>query len=317
MRLFANAKFDFLGKRRNALMLSGIALAALLAISIVWQFSRGSWLNYGVDFTGGTIVQVQFTESTSVGDLREIVAPVAPGTEITRFGEENEFLFRAPGFSEEGTAVSDQILQTLGEHFPESSFEVTRTEAVGPKVGGELQQKAVIAIILSLLATLAYLAVRFEWRFGVAAVGSTAHDMILSILLISAFRLDVSLTTVAAVLTIVGYSLNDTIIVFDRIRENLKGSGRRQDKTEVMNRSINETLPRTVLTSGTTLATLLALFLVGGGAIQEFALILILGIVIATYSSIFIASPLLYYIEERWPRGKETRPAARPARVKA
>jgi preprotein translocase subunit SecF len=316
MRLFANANFDFLGKRRAALTLSGVALAALLAISIVWQFSRGSWLNYGVDFTGGTIVQVHFTEPASVGDLRGIVTQVAPGTEITRFGAENEFLFRAPGFSEEGTVLSDQIVQTLGENFPAGSFEVTRTEAVGPKVGGELQQKALLAIILSLLATLAYLAVRFEWRFGVAAVGATAHDLILSVLLISAFRLDVSLTTVAAVLTIVGYSLNDTIIVFDRIRENLKGSGRRQDKAEVMNRSINETLPRTVLTSATTLATLLALFLIGGTAIQEFALILILGIVIGTYSSIFVASPLLHYIEERWPR-KEARPTGRPVRAKA
>jgi preprotein translocase subunit SecF len=293
MRLFANANFDFLGKRRTALTLSGVALVALLAVSIVWQFSRGSWLNYGVDFSGGTIVQVHFTEPASVGDLRGMVTPVAPGTEITRFGAENEFLFRAPGFSEEGTAVSEQIVQTLEENFPANSFEVTRTEAVGPKVGGELQQKALLAIILSLLATLAYLAVRFEWRFGLAAVGATAHDLVLSLLLISAFRLDVSLTTVAAVLTIIGYSLNDTIIVFDRIRENLKGAGRRQDRVEVLNNSINETLPRTVLTSVTTLATLLALFLIGGGPIQEFALILILGIVIGTYSSIFIGSPLL------------------------
>jgi preprotein translocase subunit SecF len=316
MRLFANANFDFLGKRRTALTLSGVALVALLAVSIVWQFSRGSWLNYGVDFSGGTIVQVHFTEPASVGDLRGMVTPVAPGTEITRFGAENEFLFRAPGFSEEGTAVSEQIVQTLEENFPANSFEVTRTEAVGPKVGGELQQKALLAIILSLLATLAYLAVRFEWRFGLAAVGATAHDLVLSLLLISAFRLDVSLTTVAAVLTIIGYSLNDTIIVFDRIRENLKGAGRRQDRVEVLNNSINETLPRTVLTSVTTLATLLALFLIGGGPIQEFALILILGIVIGTYSSIFIGSPLLYYIEQRWPRS-EARPSGRPARAKA
>lgn len=316
MRLFANANFDFLGKRRTALTLSGVALVALLAVSIVWQFSRGSWLNYGVDFSGGTIVQVHFTEPASVGDLRGMVTPVAPGTEITRFGAENEFLFRAPGFSEEGTAVSEQIVQILEENFPANSFEVTRSEAVGPKVGGELQQKALLAIILSLLATLAYLAVRFEWRFGLAAVGATAHDLILSVLLISAFHLEVSLTTVAAVLTIIGYSLNDTIIVFDRIREHLTGAGRRQERVEVLNRSINETLPRTVLTSATTLATLLALFLIGGGPIQEFALILILGIVIGTYSSIFIGSPLLYYIEQRWPRS-EARSSGRPARAKA
>jgi preprotein translocase subunit SecF len=316
MRLFANAKFDFLGRRRSALTLSGAVLAVLVVLSLVWQFGRGSWLNYGVDFTGGTIVQVQFSEPTSVADLRGIITPVAPGTEITRFGAENEFLLRAPDFSEEGAAVSEQIVQSLGEHFPAGAFEVTRTEAVGPKVGAELQQKALLAILLSLIATLAYLAVRFEWRFGVAAVGATAHDLILTILIIAGFRLDVSLTTVAAVLTIVGYSLNDTIIVFDRIRENLKGSGRRVGLVEVLNRSINETLPRTVLTSATTLVTLLALFLIGGAALQEFALILILGIVIGTYSSIFIASPMLYYIEQRWPR-EAARATSRPARVKA
>jgi preprotein translocase subunit SecF len=316
MRLFANAKFDFLGRRRTALTLSGGVLAILLALSLVWQFSKGSWLNYNVDFTGGTIVQVHFSDPASVGELRDVIAPVAPGTEITRFGAENEFLFRAPGFDAEGVAISEQIVKTLGERYSDGSFEVIRTEAVGPKVGGELQQKALLAIVLSLIATLAYLAVRFEWRFGVAAVGATAHDLILTILLIAGFRLDVSLTTVAAVLTIVGYSLNDTIIVFDRIRENVKGAGRKLGLVEILNRSINETLPRTVLTSATTLVTLLALFLIGGAALQEFALILILGIVIGTYSSIFIASPLLYYIEQRWPR-EAARVSGRPARVKA
>jgi preprotein translocase subunit SecF len=316
MRLFANANFDFLSGYRKAFTLSGIAVAILLALSIFWQIDRGSWLNYSVDFTGGTIVQVEFTEPTSVADLREIVAPVAPGTEITRFGAENEFLFRAPEFSAEGDAVSDRVAHALGERCSDGSFEITRVEAVGPKVGGELQQKAVIAIVLSLLATLIYLAIRFEWRFGVAAIGSTAHDVILTILIIAGFRLDVSLTTVAALLTIVGYSLNDTIIVFDRIRENIRGAGRRAESVEIINRSINETLPRTVLTSVTTLATLLALFLIGGAAIQEFALILILGIVIGTYSSIFMASPLLYLVEKRWPR-TEARTGGRPARVKA
>jgi preprotein translocase subunit SecF len=317
MRLFANAKFDFLSGGRRAFTLSGTVVAILLALSLVWQFSHGSWLNYGVDFTGGTIVQVEFTEPTSVADLREIIGPVAPGTEITRFGAENEFLFRAPEFSAEGNAVSDRVALALSEQFAEGAFEITRIEAVGPKVGGELQQKAAIAIILSLIATLAYLAVRFEWRFGLAAVGATAHDIVLTILIIAGFRLDVSLTTVAALLTIIGYSLNDTIIVFDRIRENVKGAGRRADSTEIINRSINETLPRTVLTSATTLATLIALFLIGGAAIQEFALILILGILIGTYSSIFMASPLLDIIERRWPRTEARPSSGRPARVKA
>jgi preprotein translocase subunit SecF len=140
MRLFANANFDFLSGYRKAFTLSGIAVAILLALSIFWQIDRGSWLNYSVDFTGGTIVQVEFTEPTSVADLREIIAPVAPGTEITRFGAENEFLFRAPEFSAEGDAVSDRVAHALGERFSDGSFEITRVEAVGPKVGGEVLQ---------------------------------------------------------------------------------------------------------------------------------------------------------------------------------
>lgn len=319
MRLFANANYDFLGRRKVSLSLSGVALVLLLVVSIFWQFSREGWLNYNVDFTGGTLVQVQFNQPTTVGDLRDLISSAVPGTEITRFGSESEYLFRAPGFTEEGAPISDQIVQALAQNFSEDAFEVTRTEAVGPKVGGELQQKAIIAIVLSLLATLAYLAVRFEWRFGVAAVGATAHDMILTVLIISALQLEVSLTTVAAVLTVIGYSLNDTIIIFDRIRENIKGTGRKLGLIEVFNRSINETLPRTVLTSGTTLVTLLALAIIAKGAIQEFALILIFGIAVATFSSIFIASPLLLYIEQRWPRAekKSGSSATRPARVNA
>lgn len=310
MRLFANANYDFLGRRKLALSLSGALLAVLLVVSLFWSFGRGSWLNYNVDFTGGTLVQVQFNTPATVGELRELIAPAVPGTEITRFGAENEFLFRAPTFSEEGTAVSDQIVELLAQRYSADSFEVIRTEAVGPKVGGELQQKALIAIALSLLATLIYLAFRFEWRFGVAAVGATAHDMLFALFVVAALRLEVSLTTVAALLTIIGYSLNDKIIVFDRIRENIGGSGRKKDYVEIVNRSINETLPRTVLTSGTTVATLLALAIIGQGAIQDFAIILIMGIIVGTYSSIFIASPLLYYIERRWPRGEKKKGAA-------
>lgn len=318
MRLFANANFDFLSRRKTAFTISGAVFVVLLGLSFTWLFGRGSAFNYGVDFTGGTLVQVHFYEPTSVGELREIIAPVAPGTEITRFGADDEYLFRAPDFAEEeGTALSDQIIETIGAHFSADAFEITRTEAVGPKVGGELQQKAILAIALSLIAILLYLAIRFEWRFGVAAVGATAHDLILALLIISAFRLEVSLTTVAAVLTIIGYSLNDKIIVFDRIRENLRGAGRKFDFIEVLNRSINETLPRTIMTSVTTLVTLMALFLVGGTILQEFALILILGIVIGTYSSIYVGSPLLYYIERRWPRTESRAGAKKAAHVSA
>ena len=317
MRLFANANYDFIGRRRAAYLLStGVLVLSLLA-GAYWQVTRGSWLNYGVDFTGGTIVQVVFEHPTTVAELREAADAVVPGTEITRFGGENEFLIRAPIFSEEGTSTVDQLIQGLSARYGENAFEVVRTGAVGPKIGGELRQKAVFAVLFSLAATLIYLAFRFEWRFGVAAVVATAHDVLLTIGLISALRLEVALPTVAAVLTIVGYSLNDTIVIFDRVRENLKKVGRRMELPEILNLSINETLPRTVLTSATTLATLFALFVLGGSTIREFALILLAGILIGTYSSIFVASPVLLEIERRWKPKESGAKGSRPARAGA
>ncbi|HUP90070.1 MAG TPA: protein translocase subunit SecF, partial [Longimicrobiales bacterium] len=189
--------------------------------------------------------------------------------------------------------------EVLRTHY-QSNFKVVRTEAVGPKVGTELQRKAIMAVFLSLIATLIYLAIRFEWRFGLAAVIATAHDTFITLGLISIFQFEVSLTTVAAILTILGYSLHDTIIIFDRIRESLKTRGRKVDLVEVMDRAINETLPRTILTVSTVLVTLLALALLGGTAISGFAVIMLIGVAIGTYSSIFVASPVLLEIEKRW-----------------
>jgi len=318
MRLFANANFDFIGHRRRAYLVSGLALAISIVVAVVWQIRLGSWLNYGVDFTGGTLVQVEFTEPTPIGDLRQVISPILPGSEIAQFGSERDFLIRAPQFTDEGVNVTETVVSALTNRYGEGSFTVTRSEAVGPKIGSELQRKAAFAILLSLAVTLIYLAFRFEWRFGVAAIISTAHDVFVTLGILSVFRFEVSLTTVAAVLTILGYSLNDTIVVFDRIRENLKASGRREEIVPLVNRSINETLPRTVLTSVTTLATLFALFVFGGGTIREFALILFLGVVIGTYSSIFIASPVLLEIMNRWkPKPKQVRPVGRPVQARA
>jgi preprotein translocase subunit SecF len=186
---------------------------------------------------------------------------------------------------------------------------VVRTEAVSAKVGDELQQKAMIAILLSFAATLIYLAFRFEWRFGLAAVVATMHDTLITLGIISIFRMEVSLTTVAAILTIVGYSLNDTIVIFDRIRENLKKAGRKVDLVPLLDRSINETLPRTVLTGGSVIATLAALAILGGSTIRGFAVIMLIGVLIGTYSSIFVASPVLYEIEKRWGVKKADKPS--------
>jgi len=310
MRLFANANYDFIGKRRTAYAIAGALLGLFFIAAIVFQVTRGSWLNYGVDFTGGTLVQVRFEQPTSANELREAL----PGTEITRFGGENEYLIRAPVY-EEGTDASAPVVAALQEKYGQGTFQVVRTEAVGAKIGGELQQRALLAILVSFLFTLIYLAFRFEWRFGVAAIIATAHDVLFSLGMIAALQLEVSLPTVAAVLTILGYSLNDTIVVFDRARENLKRTGRREDFAAVLNRSINETLPRTILTSVTTAAALLALFLFGGDIIRGFAMIMLVGVVVGTFSSIFIASPVLLEIEKRWPstakKGSRTSRAAR------
>jgi preprotein translocase subunit SecF len=238
---------------------------------------------------------------------------------ITRFGDEgaNEFVIRAP--LEEGasiTAVSEEIQQQIRSGLPGASFEVVRTELVGAKVGGELQRQAALAILISFVLTLVYLAFRFELRFGVAAIIATLHDIIVVLGYMAVFRVEISLSTVAAVLTVLGYSLNDTIIVFDRIRENLHMKGaRKRDPIELINQSINETLPRTIMTGGTTLATLLALAFLGGPVVRDFAVVLIVGIAFGTYSSIFIASPALIEIQKRWGVGelrekpKRTEPA--------
>ena len=312
LRLFAHANYKFIEIRRIAYAISIATVVISLGAFVFFQVAKGSWANYGVDFAGGTLLQVRFTQPTSVGQLRGVLAPQFPGTEITRFGGENEFLIRAAHFSEGDANVSDLMAGTLRQEYGEK-FSVVRTEAVGPKVGGELQQKALIAILLSFAATLIYLAFRFEWRFGLAAIITTAHDIIVTLGVISLFRLEVSLTTVAAVLTIVGYSLNDTIIIFDRIRENLKKLGRKVDLIHAMDRSINETLPRTTLTVTTTLATLASLAILGGSTIRGFAVIMFFGIALGTYSSIFVASPVLYEIERRW--GEQ--PGSKPARQRA
>jgi preprotein translocase subunit SecF len=212
------------------------------------------------------------------------------------------------------------VTQGLDAVLGQGSYTVVRTEAVGPKVGGELRQKALLAIFLSFFAVLAYLAYRFEWRFGLAAVIATAHDILATIAFIGVMRLEVSLTVVAAVLSMVGYSLNDTIIIFDRVRENLHRH-KHESFEQILNRSVNETLPRSVLTHGTTMASLIALTIFGGEVIRPFALVMLFGVFTGTFSSIYIASPVLLAIEKRWPgpaaRGHLTpkkAPAPAPAR---
>ncbi len=315
VRFFPNANYKFLEVRRYSYIATILAFVIGIGFSLFYQVSKGSWLNYGVDFAGGTLLQVRFQQPTEAADLRTAIETRVPGTEITNFGDQNEFLVRTPRFTAGNQSASDQAVATLRERFG-NSFQVVRTEAVTAKVGRELTRKGVIAVLLSFAATLIYLAFRFEWRFGLAAVIATMHDTLLTLLIIAVFRFEVSLTTVAAVLTIVGYSLNDTIVIFDRIRENLKKTARKHiDLGELFNRSINETLPRTTLTASTTLAMLFSLAIFGGAILREFAVILIIGIVLGTYSSIYIASPVLYDIERRWGDKSGHKPAERGTKV--
>ena len=305
MRLFHNASYRFIEARRKAYVVSGIALGAGIVFMTLNVVNIGSWQNYGVDFTGGSLIQIQADANLTAGDLRDALGG-ADAPPITRFGEESEFVVRAP-VAEDGSigAVADTIEAQLAAAVGEDAVEVVRTEQVGAKVGGELQLKALYAILFSFLLTLIYLAIRFELRFGMAAVIATLHDILITLGFLAAFRVEIALPTVAAILTILGYSLNDTIVVFDRIRENMHKKGaRKRNPVDLVNQSINETLPRTILTSGTTLAVLFALLVLGGAVISDFTVVLILGVIIGTYSSIFVASPALIEIQNRWGLGK-------------
>jgi preprotein translocase subunit SecF len=300
MRLFANANYDFLGHRRKAYLITLAVIVPGLLVALL----RG--VNYSVEFTGGTLMQVESAKPMDVGQVRNaLAAQGVEGAEIQTFGTNRELVIRArlaqAGTDQNDTQATSAALQkALDSVLGPGSYTVLRTEAVGPKVGGELRHKALMAILLSFLAVLAYLAYRFEWRFGVAAVIATAHDILASIAFIAIAQLEVSLFVVAGLMTIIGYSLNDTIVIFDRIRENLH-LRKREQFADILNRSINETLPRTVFTGTTALGSLLALAVLGGEVVRPFALLMLFGVIVGTFSSIFIASPALLEIEKRWP----------------
>ena len=321
IRLFANAAYDFIGYRRWAYGLTALFVVPGLALLLV----RG--LNYSIEFTSGTLLQVRTQTPVGTAAIRTALAGAGLGhAEIQTFGAENEYVIRArlEASAEEGDAstqaVAQAVTQALDGALGAGTYEIVRREAVSPRVGRELQGKAALAIFISFFVTLAYLAIRFEWRFGLAAVLATAHDIIATLAFMSYLNLEVSLTVVAAVLTVVGYSLNDTIIIFDRVRENLR-KFRRQNLYEILNLSVNQTLPRSILTHSTTMAAVLALALLAGPVIRPFALVMLFGIFTGTFSSIYIASPVLLWIEGRWPgqdaRGAraitDSRPAAEPA----
>jgi protein-export membrane protein SecD/preprotein translocase SecF subunit len=301
VRMFKDAAYDFIGLRRYAYGFT----AVMLGVSVLFLVVRG--VNYSIEFTGGTFLQIHAEGAVDYGRIRSgLDAGGLPGAEIQPFGAPGEFVIRARSAVAGTTDVNNTQVtasaatRALDGVLGAGKYQVLRTAAVSPKVGGELRQQALGAILLSFLLVLVYLAWRFEWRFGVAAIVATAHDILATMGFIAVAHLEVSLVVVAGVLTMVGYSLNDTIIIFDRAREDLKKYPK-DSFAQILNRAVNETLPRSVLTHGTVIATLTALAVFGGEVIRPFALVMFFGVFTGTFSSIYIASPVLLYVETRWP----------------
>ncbi|MFO7830588.1 MAG: protein translocase subunit SecF [Desulfuromonadaceae bacterium] len=284
-----DVNIDFISKRRYAAVLSVVLILVGLAALVV----RGG-PNYGVDFAGGTVVQVRFNQPTDAVQIKDLLVPEVIGSAVVqRFGDEdNEFLIRAEEADGGLQGMRTALMQKLEQEYGEGGVELRRVEMVGPQVGKDLRQKGLMAIVYAMVGILLYISWRFELRFAVGAIVALVHDVTLTFGAFSLFDKEIGLPIIAAFLAIIGYSLNDTIIVYDRIREN---RGRYNDRSfaDIINRSINDTLSRTILTSTTTLLVVLSLFIFGGGVIHDFAFALLIGVIVGTYSSIYIASPVL------------------------
>lgn len=284
----ADTKINFIGVRHVALALSALLILASIGVLA----TRG--LNFGVDFTGGTVVEIRLPEAPDLAALRASL----DGASVQEFGAPTDLLIRLPPTDDSKAAVA-ALKDTLTVAHPEVVYR--RTEFVGPQVGAELARKGLYAVIFSLIGILGYIWLRFEWRFGVAAIAALAHDAVLTLGLFTATGLEFSLESVAAILMIAGYSINDTVVVFDRIRENMR-KFRTRPLGQLFNESVNQTLARTVMTSVTTLLALAALWAFGGEVIRGFVYALIFGIGVGTYSSVFIAAPVLLLLEGDGPR---------------
>jgi preprotein translocase subunit SecF len=293
---------DFVGKRKLAMIFSWV----LILIGMGTLFLRGP--NYGIDFAGGTLVQVKFEQATSAGDIKDALKGVDLGPVIVQqFGDQtnNEFLIKTQSSSAELEGLSQKIKTALENVYGSGKVDLRRAEMVGPQVGKDLRQKGLMALLWAMIGTLIYITWRFEFRFGVGAVIATIHDVLITLGAFAVFNREIDLTVIAAFLAIMGYSLNDTIIVCDRIRENM-GKHSKDGLAAIINRSVNETLSRTLLTSGTTLLVILSLFIFGGGVIHGFAFAMLVGVLIGTYSSIFVASPVILFWEGRKGQRSET-----------
>ncbi len=289
-------KFDFVGNFRKALVVSSALILAGLA-SLVLKGGP----NYGIDFAGGTLVHVRFHKEEKVDAVRSALAAAElADASIQDFRSADsrggEFLIRVASGKDEKSDVSERVTRALTDRFGTDAWEILRIETVGPRVGRELRTRAILAVLAATVMMGIYIWIRFELRFGIGAAVALFHDVLITVGALSLFNYEFDLTIVAALLTVVGFSVNDTVIVSDRIRENLR-KNRRDPLDKIINQSINETLSRTILTTGTAILVLLALFFLGGDVINGFAFALLVGFTVGTYSSIFISSPIVLWLQ--------------------
>ncbi len=290
IEILGKTSIDFIKRRNYAFVFSGILV--FIGLLTVVQLFRGH-ANLGIDFAGGTAVQLQFEAPVELGDARKLLSATGfPDAELQEFTRDNKLLIRVKKLTTIEEKVAERVVAAFRDGFPDNEFVVDSTTEIGPTIGKKLQQDALVAIVISMIGIITYIALRFEFRFGIAAAIATFHDVLAVLGIFYVLEKEINLLVVTALLTLAGYSLTDTVVVFDRIRENLRQK-KRGSLGAVINAGINQVLSRTLVVSLTTLLALTALFFFGGEVIHDFSLALLLGVLIGTYSSIFVASPLL------------------------
>ena len=290
----SETNIDFMGKIKMTMTISGLVILIGLG-----SIALSGGLKYGIDFAGGTLIQLQFKTPPDIEVIRDGLKTIALGeSTIQEFGSKRDILIRIQRSEEKLEAVGSKVRNSLGGKFNKEDITVERVEMVGPKVGRDLREKAFLSILYAVIGIVIYISWRFELQYAIAAIIALAHDVLVTLGAFSILDKEFTLVIVAAFLAIIGYSLNDTIVVFDRIRENIRRRGK-NTLVQTINASINQTLSRTILTSGTTLMVVMALFFFGGEIIHDFSFALLVGILVGTYSSIFIASVFLVYWDSR------------------
>jgi len=285
---------NFVGRLKYAVAFS-VVLTVICLVSIMWK-----GLNYGIDFAGGTLVQIKFHKVISADEIRKTLIQIGIDDSVIQPFGSDEVVIRTAKSSSEMKGLSTKIEDSLNAAYGKGAFQVQRVEVVGPKVGKDLTQKAILAVVFSWIGMLIYIAFRFEFRYAVGGIVGVIHDVIVVVGLFSLFNIEFTLTVVAALLTVIGYSIHDTIVVFDRVRENVR-KNMKKDLPTVMNDSINQTLSRTILTSFTVVLVVAVLYVFGGAVIHDFAFALLVGVIFGTYSSVFIASPVVLAWEKFKP----------------